>query len=157
MPTTAMSSREACRTVKVHVIGTTDRTRTFHPIAIGVSSGEGTEDYAFIFDAIKNAAKSIFDEDFKPAVIVADAAAAITAAASRSFPGIPRVVCWAHVYRAVQKKLSLIKDSDKRELLLDDISALQLAPCKEAFISATQRFLEKWSSPETDDFLDYFK
>ena len=52
--------------------------RHFHPLAKSICSNETEEDFAFAFNSIKNDVKSIFNFDYKPNTLMADAAEAIT-------------------------------------------------------------------------------
>lgn len=61
----------------VLTVGTTDRHRAFHPFGIAITSDEQEADFAFMFKAIKDTC-ALIDVDFKPTILVADNAAAIT-------------------------------------------------------------------------------
>lgn len=58
----------------VLVCGTTDMGRHFHQFGVGVCVNEKQEDFAFMFNTIKESVQGIFDEkvDFK--VLISDAA-----------------------------------------------------------------------------------
>lgn len=61
-----------------HVIGTTDRGKKFHPIGFGVASSETTEDFKFMFNAIKQETERLADGvKYEPTVLVCDAAKSI--------------------------------------------------------------------------------
>lgn len=91
------------------VIGTLDKVKRFHPFGIGLVYGETTNDYEFTFEALKK-----YKADFKPRILVADNAPAITNAYVSAFnpSDLIRVMCLAHVYRRIQLKRSLICDKN---------------------------------------------
>lgn len=61
-----------------HVIGTTDRGKKFHPIGFGVASSETTEDFKFMFNAVKKETERLTDGlKYEPKVLVCDAAKSI--------------------------------------------------------------------------------
>jgi hypothetical protein len=58
--------------------GTTDKQKFFHPFGLALSINEKTEDFAFLFGAIKDAARVVHGIDYSPNILIADSAASIT-------------------------------------------------------------------------------
>ena len=96
----------------IFLAGTTDKSKQFHPFGIMVSKQETAD---FFFNAIKTNIKTIYNKDYEPKILLADAAGAITNGFKKTF-GDPqkRIVCWAHVIRNVDKYLKPI-NNDKSE------------------------------------------
>ena len=70
-----------------------------------------------------------------------------------------RVMCWAHVYRAVELKLSSIKDKSISQQILLDIEHLQVSYTPKLFEYAYKLFTEKYkklNNKDVDYFLEYF-
>ena len=74
-------------------MGISDKNRTFHPIMVAISTHESKREFEFMFRQWK---KVNNDLDFK--FIVADAAEAVYNAAKVTWPGIVRLMCFAHVH-----------------------------------------------------------
>ena len=56
-----------------------------------------------------------------------------------------RIVCWAHVIRNVDKKLtSTVATKEIRSRIRADVCKLQSCPSRDMFIIASQLFLSKW-------------
>ena len=66
-----------------------------------------------------------------------------------------RVYDWAHVNRNIRDKLKHILNKPKRELIMADITQLQVCKSKEVFKAAVVLFLSKWRSL-LDDGIDLF-
>ncbi len=140
----------------VLIVGVTDRARRFHPTAMAVTKGETEEDFEFIFSAVAKAAKEIFDFEFSPEYLVADAAGAITNGFSLAFQKKPsRIMCYYHVMANVKKKLNLIKSEEKRAQILSDIKQMQTITSSSLFDIAVALFEKKWKLDEAD-FFAYF-
>ena len=77
----------------VTIMGISDKNRTFHPIIIAISTHESKREFEFMLRQWK---KVNNDLDFK--FIVADAAEAVYNAAKLIWPGIVRLMCFAHVH-----------------------------------------------------------
>ena len=55
------------------VVGTTDKARKFHPFGIALCSNEKSEAFSFIFKSIKECILTVYNYDYEPNVLVADA------------------------------------------------------------------------------------
>ena len=74
-------------------MGFSDKNRTFHLIIVAVSSSETHREFAFIFNTWKAANPGLHFN-----YLMADAAEAVYNAAVSVWPGIVRLMCYAHVY-----------------------------------------------------------
>ncbi len=101
---------------------------------------EKTKDYKFFFECVAKAVQQCEDIEYRPTILVADAASSITKGFRRAFNysegEFTRVVCWQHVKRGVIKHLNLVST-----LIFNGVVKL---------------FLKKWQSKEKD-FVNYFK
>ena len=143
-------------------IGTTDKNRQFHPFGISVCTNETEHDFAFVFDCVKSGLKDIFDSDYKPKVLQADAAPSITKGFKKAFgysdTDFTRLNCWPHVQRNLEKKVKSIKCPVVRAQIWSDISSLQLAHSPENFKMATELFIKKLKQkkmPYVTTFIEY--
>ncbi|CAF0931529.1 unnamed protein product [Brachionus calyciflorus] len=128
--------------------GTTDSEKTFHAYTISICTNETKDDFHFIFSAPKKHLKDIFNYDFKPEVLIADGVEATTNGFMRTFgyesiDDFTRVMCWAHVYRAIEIKMKSIEES-LRNQIRSDISSMQLSPSPAHFIFSFKLFQKKW-------------
>lgn len=91
------------------LLGTTDIDRKFHPFGACVSTKECAEDYEFIFRAVKDTVYQLFREEIEPEVLISDAAKAVhngfVAVFTRCNEKENIIMCWAHLRRAVVKKI----------------------------------------------------
>jgi hypothetical protein len=141
----------------VLVVGTTDKVKRFHPFGIGVTSTETCVDFAFIFNAIAKGVLALTGDTYRPQVLIADAAAAITNGfcaaysydAQRSVLEFVRIMCWAHVNINCDKKVKAVNDANFRKFLMQDICQMQLADNHEMFIKSFELFKKKWSEKKT--------
>ena len=140
----------------VLIVGTINKEKKFHPYGLALTVNEETVDFEFIFRSIKDGAKNIFDNDFIPNSLVADASGAIMNGFSRVF-GEPdkRIMCWAHMIRNVDKHANLVNDKKQWPKIRTDIEALQVAANSEMFTKGAQLFCDKCVA--FPDFLSYFK
>ena len=58
------------------VVGTTDKSKQFHPFGVMISKNEDNHDFEFMFDQLKKLLKAVHNFDYKPTVLIADAAEA---------------------------------------------------------------------------------
>lgn len=121
------------------VAGTIDECRHFHPTFLAVSSHEDSAAHEEFFRSIDKST------GHSPTHLLADAAHAITNASAAVWPNCCRLTCWAHVYRAVEKK---IPTRDKN-LILGQIKTLQ-------FARSTAQFKAGESAPLTRILLFFF-
>lgn len=82
--------------------------------------------------SIKEALKNIYAYEYKPEALIADGAEAITNGFMNAFGydsihSFIRVMCWAHVHRAIEIRT---KSLENPKLIRDDINLLQLSPNK---------------------------
>lgn len=137
------------------ILGTVDRSKKFHPIAFACTTNETVDDYAFVFDAVKNKIKQYFSTRFEPTTLISDAANAIRNAFYRIFPNATiDIMCFAHVLRNVDKQK--FKSKNNKKLIKEDIILLQQAPEKKIFFFMAKIFCAKWKPIEAD-FIKYFE
>ena len=145
----------------VLVVGTTDLQRHFHPVSVYLCSNESTEDFIFIFSNLKESISIIHFKIYSPKILVADGAEQITNAFIKVYgPDYLRVMCWAHVERAVDKRLKLINNTKIEQEILGDIYHIQISYSKDIFNFLISLFVDKWSKvnePVINDFLEYFR
>lgn len=137
------------------ILGTVDRIKRFHPLVYACCSHERTYDYKFIFESIKPIIKTHFDKEFKPKKIIADGADPIRNAFYLAYDTAELdIMCYAHVIRNCRKRPFSSKNN--KQLILDDIQKMQLAPNRSTFNMMKILICEKWIHVESD-FVSYFK
>ena len=140
----------------VMVIGTTDQDHVFHPYAMALCSNEGSDDFEFIFRALHN-----FDTTWRPSILLADAAEAITVGFTHVFgESRIRLVCFFHVLHNVEKYLKPLSKSGTGLQLNKDIRALQACQDESTFEKAFNLFKKKWNRVKdrrVKDFVSYFE
>lgn len=137
------------------VYGTVDREKKFHPLAYACCSHEKTHDFQFIFESVKNSIKQHLDENFEPKTLIADGADAIRNAFYNCFESATLdIMCFAHVLRNCNKRPFTSKAN--KQLVMDDIRNMQLAPNRATFGMMTKLFCAKWERIESD-FVTYFE
>jgi hypothetical protein len=140
----------------VLIVGTTDLDRKFHPIGLAVCTEEKQNDFEFIFKAVHDGLFGLDNSNaYQPEVLIADGSDAIRNAFISIFGSNQMVMCWAHVRRAVDKKLCLINDKNERHEVMSDIEQLQICNSTNSFQLASELFLKKHEKHE--DFINYFK
>lgn len=139
------------------LLGTTDSDRRFHLIGMSVSTNEKTADFEFIFKTIKNATNDLLGYQLKPRYLVSDAAFSIKNAFANVFGHEDnKIMCWAHLRRAVVKKLpQYIRESKRQHEFVADLDKLQLSNSQEVFKRASELFIEKWEEV-SNDLMEYF-
>lgn len=136
-------------------MGILDRAKKFHTLVLGCTTNETTEDYTFVFQAVKDALKKYFQHDFKPKILIADGANAIRNSFYAVFESAELdVMCNAHVVRNVDKRSFTNKNN--KQIIKDDIRKIQVSPNEATFRMMTKLFCEKWETIEPD-FVRYFK
>ena len=90
----------------VYSTGTTDMERHFHPTCLSICTNEIDEDFAFVFNSIRQSMLSLFNFVYRPDTLMADAAEAITngfmkAFRYKSIDYFTRLQCFPHVDRNV--------------------------------------------------------
>ena len=79
------------------IVGTTDKDKSFHPIGVAFCCNEKEEAFKFIFQSINDCVTEIYNFDYQPTILVADASEAITNRFTSVFNELLlRVMCWFH-------------------------------------------------------------
>lgn len=137
------------------IMGTVDREKKFHPLIYACSSHERTEDYAFVFQSVKDAIRINLKKIFSPMTLIADGADAIRTSFYKVFPNAKLdIMCFAHVLRNVRKRPFTSKNN--KELIIDDIKKMQLAQNRKVFKHMARMFCKKWIELERN-FVEYFE
>lgn len=138
-------------------VGTTDHDRHFHLYGTLLSKDEKTEDYEFAFRSIKSAVQTIHGHEMKPSVLISDASGAIHNAAKTVFgPNIFIRMCWFHMKKALRLYLAqTVNGKATHNVILSDVSTLQLSQTPEIFARASKLFLQKYK--KHDVFCKYFQ
>lgn len=134
------------------VVGTVDRNKKFHPMALSCCSNETEIDFRFVLKTIRDAIHTLYKKKFSPRYMVADGAQAIENAYKSLFDGTV-IMCFAHVERCCENRA--FNSKINKQAILSEIKQIQLSPNTEEFKKATELFLKKWSVKEKD-FCDYF-
>lgn len=138
------------------VVGTIDRQKHFHVVAICLTSNERQSEYSFVFETIRKGFKEQTKTDFRPNLLISDAAPAIRNAFYGTFESAAEnVICSVHVYRNL-RETSCYQEKQNKKLIKNDIHIVQSSPSHSSFEHAVLLFLEKWENPEPD-FCEYFK
>jgi hypothetical protein len=148
----------------VFLVGINDMRRVFHATSLSICSGETGDDYAFVFWSVKTMIDKLFFGEistYRPTILIADGADAITNGFIMAFGEcLIRIMCWAHVVRAVDKRLSVSGMKEYKDDIFADIYALQLSFSTVFFKYANGLFLAKWRSKNSEainEFLGYFE
>lgn len=124
------------------IMGTVDRAKKFHPMIYACSSHERTEDYAFVFQSVKDAIRVHCKKIFNPMTLIADGADAIRNGFYTVFPNAKLdIMCFAHVLRNIRKRIFSSKNN--KALIIDDIRKMQLAPNRNIFEYMAELFCQK--------------
>ena len=104
-------------------IGTTDKTRQFHPFGYAMVFRERCEDFHFLLNAVKKAAEQTALMKYSPRVLIADNAPAIENGFISAFGNneIKRINCWAHAIRNIDDELAKVKNKEFKAKLRADI------------------------------------
>ncbi|CAF5148201.1 unnamed protein product, partial [Rotaria magnacalcarata] len=122
----------------VLIVGTTDLNKAFHPFGLAIYLLKPTALICDATDAIKNDFKNVFGYSYN------------------------QIMCWAHMKRNVENRISHINDKDIAKEILEDIEMLQLSNSTIIFKLASTLFMKKWklNNKKTDqsilEFLNYF-
>lgn len=137
------------------VLGTVDRTKRFHPLLYACTSNETSNDYAFVFQSVKDGVKNFFRVSIDPKILVSDAAKAIQNGFFEVFPNAElNIMCFAHVIRNVRKRP--FTSQQNKQLILADIRFMQLAPFRVTFDMMSDLFITKWADIKPN-FVEYFQ
>ncbi|RNA32158.1 hypothetical protein BpHYR1_024800, partial [Brachionus plicatilis] len=138
---------------KVLLVGSCDREKKFHPFGIAVTMCEKNQDFEFLFYALKETVKKLFERHIQPTVLLADGAEAIHNGFAKVFTLEKRIMCWAHVKRNVHTRFCRNKHYYH---IKNDIDSLQLSITESMFESASKLFIKKWTELDKD-FSSYFE
>jgi hypothetical protein len=138
------------------IVGTTDLDRHFHPFGMAVCTNEEKQDFRFVFQSLVDGVEKIDQPKMQPEVLIADSANAIRNAFLETFGDKQMVMCWAHVYRNVIKKLNTLVAKNQQTEMISDIEALQLSQSRTIFDRASNLFIKKWRKSEPE-FIIYFE
>jgi hypothetical protein len=113
------------------LIGVNDMQRVFHSTSLSICSGEAADDFAFVFRSVNVMIdKLMIDKLFfmsvptySPQILIADGAEGITNGFIAIFVLYIRIMCWAHVIRAVDKRLNVTAPKDYKNEIMVDIYA----------------------------------
>ena len=67
------------------MVGTTDLNKEYHPFGVMLTKIEKSRDYGFMFQCVKDLALKIYNHVYKPNILLADTAPAITNGFRRVF------------------------------------------------------------------------
>jgi hypothetical protein len=98
-----------------------------------------------VFRALKKALRDLFDYDYRPSILIADGAEAITNGFMEAFDyesadDFTRIMCWAHLYRLLQTSTSKLPHGAE---LFQDIQDWQCSHSPELFERNTVLFFQK--------------
>lgn len=136
----------------VFVIGTLDRDKHFHLIAIGISTHERSDDFYYFFTALKEAVNDYCNEIIEPKILVSDGCKGLIHSFKSAFESsfVQNNMCWVHMLRNLRKHVpAAIHDS-----VFEDVRALHLAPNQKAFDAGAAFFVRKYAKHE--NFINYF-
>lgn len=137
------------------VVGTIDKNKSFHLIAICCCVHEREEDFNFFFKTVAKAVKTVHDIDLQPEIMVSDAADAIRNSFFNSFASAKLdIMCYAHVVRNIRKQR--LQNRSNMQSILNDVRILQRSNSKERFKVLCELFCKKWQAEEPE-FVAYFQ
>lgn len=138
--------------------GFTDMNRKFHPTCVAVCTSEQEKDFVFIFASVRQGFKDIFNFEFDPDYLIADAAPQISNAGIKVFGSdIKIVMCWYHMHKNVAAKVpAFLKEVKKQNEFLSDLEQLQVAKSTAIFDIAVELFMAKWRA-ESEPLIEYFE
>ena len=146
--------------ILILTVGTTDKDRHWHPFGIGLTFFETHDDFAFLFDAVKEASQEIANHDYDPDTLIADSAAQIHNGFESVFTSLrKRGNCWAHVIRNIDKHLK-IASKELKSSMLADLVAIHASFNDKVFHQSVSLFLSKDRRLQKSDvnaFLDYME
>ncbi len=142
--------------------GVSDKEKVFHPFGIALTFNEKADDFAFLFDSIRQAAKT-HGIEYTPSILIADSASAITNGFQKViitssplflksnnysknlkvFTMTHRGVCWAHATRGIDAILPKGGYEIQQE-----IDAIQISPTEAIFKKAISLFKQKYATSE---------
>lgn len=143
----------------LNLVGCYDAMGQFHVLAAGLSSNETSNDYSFLFGAVRTAASKYHQMDVQPNYVMADAASEISNGFQSIFPYVKEnehstLMCMFHVLKAVNT--FKFRDPASKDAVKMELKVLQLCGNPAVFVHVLQLFLTKWESTEPA-FCDYFQ
>lgn len=101
----------------------------FHLVALSLSTNETTDDFAFIFESIKQAMAKHVALEWTPKYLMADAAFQIQNGLKSIFPSLVDsdtsiLMCWFHVTKAISKHAFI--NLKNRDGIQNDIQILHM-------------------------------
>ena len=109
-----------------------------------------------MFGIVKSQLDSIYQFEYHPTHLLADAAYDITNGFILSF-SVPekRDVCWAHVNRKIDDHLRPVEGS-ARIKIKDDLVKLQVTASSDSFLQAFNLLKDKWFNTNNQNIKDFF-
>lgn len=103
-----------------------------------------------MFSTIKKGVRDLFNIDYKPDKLIADAADSIPRGFEKVFDhSYIRIMCWFHMRKAVEKNVSTLSPNKKEQNeFMYDLDQLQLSQTDEVFDKTAQLFVEKWKKSQ---------
>ncbi|CAF0718020.1 unnamed protein product [Brachionus calyciflorus] len=131
---------------------TTDKDSHFHPFGLCLTKTETSDDYAILFQTIKDLSFSLHGHIFQIQILLAGAAQAITNGFVKVFGSIEkRIVCWVHVDRIIEENIKGLSQ-DLKQALINDFRQLQSTASKEIrnrFSIVKVKMDSQWMSEHT--------
>lgn len=143
----------------LNIAGCFDKMNQFHMLALSLSSNETTDNFAFLFEAVKNAALKYHNMIINPTYVMADAAFQISNGFRYAFPEAigdehNTLMCFFHVLKAING--FKFQNPASKEKVKIDIKVLQMCGNVTVFSHALRLFLAEWKADEPA-FCEYFE
>lgn len=140
----------------VLVVGVSDYTKHFHLSGMAICTNETAADYSFILRSIRIGIALLYEIEYKPKYLIADADKAITNACNEVFGenDITRINCFAHLMMNVDKKK--FRSAESKVQIKNDIRKLRFAYSEPIFDMGCELFLKKWTTLK-NEFIMVFK
>ena len=132
---------------KILTLGTEDRWRKFHLLALAIVTEESAAELATCLRALKkhvNMLREPGQEPWSPNVVMADGSSAITAAVGSVFPEAVRLNCYFHLKKRFEDRWASSLDPKILRGVCLDISVLADARDPKQFEAWVYHFLAKW-------------
>lgn len=139
----------------VHITGTVDMNKRFHPFGISVTDTEEIDDFKFMFESLKKGVAENYNSYLDCEILMSNAALPVGNAFKEVFGNKLILMCSAQMRRATKYKVDKLIPKEHREEILHDVDMLQLSQTPTIFEKASQLFLVKYKMYE--EFIEYFK
>lgn len=126
----------------VYILGFTDNNKKFYLLAIAIVSDESEMTYEWCFEQVTKIAG---EKKFSPATLISDAAPQIHNFFEKSSILTKHVICWAHVFRNIQKTLGALSKTEK-ESFLKDVHVIQRSYNSLIFNIGCQLLMKKYEN-----------